>query len=357
MIEQLERELAEMFHDRAERLDVKPPLPAARIRRARVQSGLAMASVIAVLAGVGLAGARLAADSGGPNPLTVTASGQQAREDLARALRRTFAGEAEATTTTVEVASRKYLDAADLGFSDARPDYGRAVYDTKYDGRVGTAVTTHQGRVTGLVLGDVEYDPVNPAYAGRLFPAEIEWVRRTRDARTSPRDWRDRTIPGAIPGMTALYTMPGDVEERNGRIRVTSPELAQLSTVTVIQLDRSGKIVSLTSRYVLGMANADSDRVDHVVFRPLHGSIPLAAAPEAATVISSEAYDAATKSHDNSANPTCTSTPASTGPDGAAGGVTTCTDVLEPPADATPSDGGATATPVPADPTATSSPR
>ncbi|MDQ1684176.1 MAG: hypothetical protein QOC82_913, partial [Frankiaceae bacterium] len=60
MTEQIERELTALFHDRASSLDVLPPRPVAQVRRARLQAGLALASVLAVLAGVGMAGARLA---------------------------------------------------------------------------------------------------------------------------------------------------------------------------------------------------------------------------------------------------------------------------------------------------------
>ncbi|MBV9098596.1 MAG: hypothetical protein JO079_11110, partial [Frankiaceae bacterium] len=137
MTDQIERELTEMFRELTDRLDVLPPLPAARVRRARLQAGLALASVVALLAGVVLAGARLAAATGSANPMTTTATGQRAMTDLANALRKTLAGRMVATSTTVGVPSGKLVDAPDLGFSAALGP--GPIEKTTYDGRAGVS--------------------------------------------------------------------------------------------------------------------------------------------------------------------------------------------------------------------------
>lgn len=70
MTEQIERELIAAFHERADRLEIMPPPSASAIRRARVQSALAAAVVVALIGGVTVVGTRLAASGqSSVNPL------------------------------------------------------------------------------------------------------------------------------------------------------------------------------------------------------------------------------------------------------------------------------------------------
>lgn len=292
MTEQIERELTELFRSRAEALDVLPARPHEQVRRGRLWSGMALASVLAVLAGVVLVGARLAG-GGGPNPLTTTATGQQALEDLSKALRKTFSGRAIATTNTVEVPSGKLADAPDLGYS-AKMDAGSTA-ETRYDGRTGVAVTTAadaHGDV--LFVGDALYRHPDPNLAG-FVPASIAWIRYTKDARESLTDWRVHSIGTAIPGLLFLYEMPPeDATEHDGRIELTGPDMGFSHFVMVIQLNRSGTISSVTIRSFQTSANAYSDRVDRVTFRPLNETTQVEA-PPAVNVMSSADYEAAEK--------------------------------------------------------------
>jgi hypothetical protein len=335
--EQIERELTELFHDRAERLDVRPAPRPAQIRRARLQAGLALASVLAVLAGVMLTAARLA-DGGPDRPITVTATGQQAMADLMKALRRTLSGREVATTTIVEVPNRKYLDAPDLG-------YGAAVehdetYETKYDGTVGDVETTSPET---RFVHDVLYRKPDRKYLGHGVPASTEWVRYTRDAESTIAQWRDLAISSAIPGLFALYATPGPIDtatEQDGQIRVTSPDLGGMRFVIKVQLDGSGRVSTLTSRFILSYPNAVTDRVARVTFRQLGDDSLRAEPPVATSVISGAEYDAAKKAYDD-AHRTCTTTPPSTGPDGTKyGPSTTCSS-----GEGSTTSGGATVTP------------
>jgi len=331
MTEQIERELTEMFRERTVRLDVLPPLPAARVRRARLQAGLALASVVALLAGVVLAGARLAAAGGSASPMTTTATGQRAMADLAKALRKTLGSRMVATSTTVDVPSGKLTDAPDLGFSAA---LGRGESEkTTYDGRAGVAFGAGPDGFSSQLFVDgvlyVRKDPKNDSF----LPPTVFWIRYDRNPSESAAEWRRDGIARTIPGLNQLYSMPPvSVEERAGRIRLSGPDMAGMRAVTVVQLDGSGVIKSVTSRWVLTMANAASDRVDRVTFRPLHAAMPDVTAPPPANVISSSDYDAAKGTHDAQAN--CPAPASSTAPDGTT--VTTQVDCLPPPAGATP---------------------
>lgn len=329
MTEQIERELAELFRNRAERLDVLPPQSPAQVRRGRLQVGLALASVLAVLAGTVLAGSRLVDGSPSGAPLTAAATGQRALADLAKALRKTLAGRMVATTTTVEVPSNRNVDAPDLGFSAAMgPGESET---TTYDGRHGVAIATRpDGRVDTVFVGDVLYVGKDPQNDGFL-PVGVDWISYTRRANESSADWKRRAIRGAIPGLLELYTEPPtSVDERAGRIRLAGPDIGGMRSVTVVQLDRSGVIRTVTSRWVMTLANAVSDRVDRVTFRALRGSMPAAEAPSPAHVISSSAY--ATAKTDYEAQKNCPTPPPSTAPDGTV--YTVQVDCLPPPPDA-----------------------
>ncbi|MDQ1746465.1 MAG: hypothetical protein QOD07_728 [Frankiaceae bacterium] len=331
MTEQIEHELTAMFRDRAERLDVLPAPSRAQVRRGTLQAGLALASVLAVLAGVVLAGARLADGAGSGAVTSTTASGQRALADLSKALRKTLAARMVATTTTVGVPSKKNTKAPDLGFSAA---LGRGeTHKTTYDGRAGLAVETGpDGQVETLAVGDVLYVHTDQRN-DRFLPVTIGWVRYTKAQGTSTADWRRQEVQRAIPGLLQLYTEPPlSVDERNGRIRLSGPDLAGMQPVTVVQLDSSGMIRSVTSRWLLTMANAASDRLDRVTFRPLRGAMPSIEAPSPANVISSDDYGAEKANYEAQTN--CPTPPPSTAPDGTV--VHTQVDCLPPPPGATP---------------------
>jgi len=70
--EQIERELAAAFHEQAARLEIRPPLPAGEIRRARLQSGLAAVVAVALIGGVAVVGERLANGRSSGTPIRVT---------------------------------------------------------------------------------------------------------------------------------------------------------------------------------------------------------------------------------------------------------------------------------------------
>lgn len=158
MTEQIERELAELFHDRAASLDVRPPLPVAAARRARLQSALAMASVVAVLAGGTVAGARLAGHS--RNDRAALASSGDARHDLEQILDRMMAGRWHVDMTFV----------ADP--RQATPPTS----SVDYDGTAKVAIARSGDRVQMIETGGHTYVPLmaQPELA-KLLPAGAKW--------------------------------------------------------------------------------------------------------------------------------------------------------------------------------------
>jgi hypothetical protein len=323
--EQIERELTALFHDRASLLDVLPPRPVAQVRRARLQAGLALASVLAVLAGVGMAGARLANAGDSDRAVMVTATGERAQADLSKALRRTLAGRKLATSTTVMVPSGKFLDAPDLGFSSA--DEHRKTVETRYDGSLGTAVMSGtDGQAPSLFVRDELYQKPDQSYVGNVVPYGVAWIRSSKGPSQDLAEWRRQSIASAIPGLMWLYQFPPvEVSERAGRIRLTTP-IGTDRVVIVVQLDRHGAISTVISRFELGALNAVSDREDRVVFAPLHGDIPDAEVPLASTVMSSDDFERAKKG----AATNCPTPAPSTAPDGRST-TTSCTELFEAP--------------------------
>jgi len=324
--EQIERELAEMFHQRAEQLDVLPPRPAAQVRRARLQAGLALASVVAVVAGAALAAAKVAGGSTADRAVSIAASGARAKADLVDAFKRTLTAKEVATTRDVVVPNGRYLDQPDLGFSAGVP--GAHPTETKYDGRAGDAVTIRDGQVNMVLVHDALYRRLDARDSRIALPPGVRWVSYPQDAGETPREWRQSSIAFTIPGLFAIYAVPDTmrttVTEHDGQFRMTVSSAGQASFITIVQLDGSGLIASVTSRIALPPLSGHSDSVDQVTFQPLSGPVG-ATAPAADTVMTGADYDRARQAYAQS-HRTCATTRPSTGPDGMQGQDVTCSD-------------------------------
>ena len=154
MTEQIERELTEMFHERAAHLDVLPPLPAARARRARLQTALAMASVVSVLAAGGVVGVRLAASPAGPS--AALAGSGSAREALERVAEHMLTGRWHVSGTE-RVYEPNTADPPGSG-SDKPMSF---TVDVDYDGQSKTGVARQDGEITAIQVGGVAYVPLH----------------------------------------------------------------------------------------------------------------------------------------------------------------------------------------------------
>lgn len=210
MTEQIERELAELFHERADRLDVLPPLPAARVRRVRLQAALAMASVVAVLAAAGVAGVRL---SSGPSGGQVSFAGSgSARAALDRVFELVRAGRWQVTGTA------RVTTAAG---PDSAGNTSTYALDVRYDGQTKTGIARQNGEIVALAVDGVSYIPLNVAPdVAALLPKGARWQRLDPDS-----------APGADPvapviaglGSGGTSSDPGGL---SGRPRPTEDGLA-----------------------------------------------------------------------------------------------------------------------------------
>lgn len=163
MTDQIERELAELFHDRAQRLDVLPPRPAAQVRRARLQASLAMASVVAVLAAAGTVGVRLAS---GSNSGTVSFAGSgSALTQLENVAQRMLGGRWRVTETQRTV----------KGIGDGSAN---SAVEVDYDGARKAALVRIGGDVVAMEIDGVAYFTLrlSPDVA-QYLPTTARWQR------------------------------------------------------------------------------------------------------------------------------------------------------------------------------------
>jgi hypothetical protein len=159
MTEQLERELTTMFQDRAGRLDVLPPLPVAHVRRARLQSGLAAAAVLALVAGATVVGVRLGAAAPSNGRLSVS-SAMDAKQALLRAARQTLAG-------------RWRVDVRMSGPATV----GAPSMVIEFDGPAHTAIARLGTRTTAIQVGGKTYISMDVMSASlRGLPAKTKWM-------------------------------------------------------------------------------------------------------------------------------------------------------------------------------------
>jgi len=171
MTDQIERELTEMFRERAVHLDVLPPMPAARVRRARLHTALAMASVVAVLASVGVAGMRLAAGPGNGSA-SIAASGSP-RSALERISARMLAGRWRVVVTM--------RDTSGSAPNTVAPHPGPATEDMEieYDGQTKSGIASQNGRTVALQVNGVTYTPLGDMVGQitKYLPKGARWQR------------------------------------------------------------------------------------------------------------------------------------------------------------------------------------
>jgi len=165
--EQIERELTELFRERAERLDVLPPLPPARVRRARLQSAMAMASVLAILAAGGVVGLRLASASGTGN--TSIAGSGSPRAELERIGARMLAGR-----WRVDVTAHDNPATTTRG-----PGPAEFTMDLEYDGTTKSGIARRGGTVIAIEVAGVTYTALDalPLQMTQYLPKGAHWQR------------------------------------------------------------------------------------------------------------------------------------------------------------------------------------
>lgn len=288
MTEQIERELTELFHERAERLDVLPPLPPARVRRARLQSALAMASVVAVLAAGGVAGVRLASSSGGE--ASIAGSGSP-RTQLERIAAKMLAGRWRIDATAHEKDGTTTTGNGPVVFS----------LDVEYDGATKSAIAHRDGNVFAIQVDGATYLALSalPDQLARYLPKGAHWQRG------------ETSMFGAAPAIDALgltgETSTHSTDASGGRsapvgadikaVRRTSTGFAvdsrdgDRATHTDITLRADGTIASahiVTHRPTSGGSNGvpatTGTGIIDVVYTPLSAPVQVPT-PDPSTVI------------------------------------------------------------------------
>ena len=259
MTEPIERELAELFSDRAERLDVRPPLPMAQLRRARLQSGLAVAAVVAVLAGGTVVGARLANQASGRD-VAVASSGSPAH-DLEQITRRMLAGRWHAVVT--------------FGGS------GGSVTVIDIDGPAKTAITRDGDRIGMIEVGGRAYlalPPNDPST--RFLPAGAKWQGLPDGSTTFGNDGSAGFGFGAILPANSMDRLDrAGVQVRRTRtgFRLDASGAAHNRTVTDVRIGPDGMITALHSVVTTSFQGGRRYVIDATISplnEPLHVTAP-----------------------------------------------------------------------------------
>jgi hypothetical protein len=293
--EQLERELTQMFHERAQSLDVLPPLPAERVRRARMQSALAMASVVAVLAAAGTVGVRLASGTAGGD--TSIASSGSAQEALERVAEHMLTGRWRVTGTESVVQSGR---AVPMGVA----------LQVDYDGPTKSAVARNNGKIVAIQVDGVTYVPLEaePDVMAYL-PKGAQWQQTpfpmfgtdpaafvtgaSNGASTTSGPHGSPLGPGtadAMRGATVHRTAAGfriDTAEPYGGWARTEVKLRADGTISSVHTVTQAHIPN-----AMGTSTTDQRAVLDVVFTPLSTPVDVVA-PDPATVVSNAEFSAA----------------------------------------------------------------
>jgi len=301
--EQIERELAEMFHERAAQLDVLPPLPAARVRRARLQSAMAMASVVAVLAAGGVVGVRLAASPDGPSA-SIAGSGS-AREALERVVEHMLTGRWRVTGT-----ERIYEpNTADPPNSGGGAPMSFTV-QVDYDGQSETGVARQDGEITAIQVGGVSYTPLHvPPDALAYLPKGARWHRtpfalfgQDPAAFVTGASAGASTLSGpsgsALGRGTSSELKGATVRRTSAGFRVDAAAPFGGSARTDIKLRPDGTIASIHTETRARIPNAtntgatNETAIMDAVFTPLTAPVDVAA-PSPATIVTDVQLSAA----------------------------------------------------------------
>jgi hypothetical protein len=299
MTEHIERELATLFQERTERLDVLPPLPAARLRRASLHVALAVTSVVAVLAAAGVVGVRLAS---GPNGGGVSVAGSgSARAALERISLRMLAGRWRVTGTE-RVSEPSTPDAQDSG--SGSPMF---TLQLDYDGPGKSGEAREHGEIVAIQVGGVSYLPLHaPADVKAYLPKGARWQRSAVSLFGG--DPAAALIgAGSVVNRTGL-TAPSMGESGRGLDYATVSRASkgfridyrdQFSTSrTEVRLRSDGTISALRTvshlRFPNAMNTAATDRtiVTDAVFTRLTAPLQVAA-PDPATVVTDTQFSAA----------------------------------------------------------------
>jgi hypothetical protein len=297
--EQIERELTELFHDRAERLDVLPPLPASRVRRARLHTALAMASVVAVLAAVGVVGVRLSSGSAGGEASIADAG--SAKADLEQIAARMLSGRWRVTG-----AGHVVKNDSGGGTNSAG---GPAPFSLQvdYDGQSKSAVAREDGNVVALQVGGVTYVPLNaPPEITRFLPKGARWQRMSRSMFGADPTSLVVGVGGSTVSDSAApsFTSNPNAFQRGATVRRTSYGFridyddSVTSSRTEVKLRGDGTIASMHSvghtrfQFAPGAMTVDQTTVMDASFVPLAAPVQVSA-PDPSTVVSDAQVQAA----------------------------------------------------------------
>lgn len=276
MTEQLERDLTELFAYAAGQLDIRPF--AAPRRLTRLNTALAGAVTLALVAALAVVGTRLASEGGSSEVSTAAITGERAMDDLRNVLAQTLHGRGEAVTS--------YSTSAGGSATFA----GQRSTVTDFDGARGRAVTRAGGQTVGITIGSRYFRRIASNARNDKLPPAAEWVEEDASS-TDVATGRQMALTVSMPGLVPLMLTPeGSVREWRHHFEVTTSMVTPAMT-TEIDLSSAGTITTVRVQFAAspGLTSAP---LMQTTFRPLSHPVD-ATAPDPRSVVSAARYSAA----------------------------------------------------------------
>jgi hypothetical protein len=295
MTEQLERDLAALFHSVGDQLDVLPTRTH-RSGMTRLNTALAAVVTLALVGGVALVGVRLSGSSGSSG---VTLAGGEAKAQLLDAFRKTFS---QPFRLTVSIGDQS---------QDQSQLQTQLQTQTDVDYAAGEAITRTRGAVTFLAVAGHTYRHIAPGeQIAEGLPAKTEWIEQNFPDSMNPAIpvasmqgissflGTDSAHMTANNGLLAGFTV---VRQAGGRYAVKgSPEVTVKDfnppdETSVFTVGSNGTVTSGFSRIIEHMHSyATGKAVTQTItasleIQPLTAPLHLAK-PDPATVVSQEQW-------------------------------------------------------------------